>query len=171
MGGKELKREIRTAEKLLVLGLSLILIFMIVQDLVPLGPLNDVDAISVDRSFNEILTVTLIGAVQILILLSIVLIFIGKRYPIWIRLWLIIHQSFIFVGALLDWWIPYFFGYGAEERVDRYQQMFGDTHSFLPEINGIVPNTLHVIFHSLLLLCMLLTIYISFTTKNKNHLA
>ncbi|WP_208591683.1 hypothetical protein [Gracilibacillus suaedae] len=166
-----MKREIRTAEKLLVLGLSLILIFMIVQDLVPLGPLNDVDAISVDRSFNEILTVTLIGAVQILILLSIVLIFIGKRYPIWIRLWLIIHQSFIFVGALLDWWIPYFFGYGAEERVDRYQQMFGDTHSFLPEINGIVPNTLHVIFHSLLLLCMLLTIYISFTTKNKNHLA
>ncbi len=144
---------------------------MIVQDLVPLGPLNDIDAISADRSFNEILTVTLIGAVQILILLSIVLIFIGKRYPIWIRLWLIIHQSFIFVGALLDWWIPYFFGYGAEERVDRYQQMFGDTHSFLPEINGIVPNTLHVIFHSLLLLCIILTIYISFTTKKKNHLA
>ncbi|WP_018932560.1 hypothetical protein [Gracilibacillus lacisalsi] len=166
-----MKREIRTAEKLLVLGLSLILIFMIVQDLVPLGPLNDIDAISADRSFNEILTVTLIGAVQILILLSIVLIFIGKRYPIWIRLWLIIHQSFIFVGALLDWWIPYFFGYGAEERVDRYQQMFGDTHSFLPEINGIVPNTLHVIFHSLLLLCIILTIYISFTTKKKNHLA
>ncbi|WP_163580963.1 hypothetical protein [Gracilibacillus saliphilus] len=166
-----MNREIRTAEKLLVLGLSLILIFMIVQDLVPLGPLNDVDAISADRSFNEILTVTLIGAVQILILLSIVLIFIGKRYPIWIRLWLIIHQSFIFVGALLDWWIPYFFGYGAEERVDRYQQMLGDTHSFLPEINGIVPNTLHVIFHSLLLLCIIITIYISFTTKKKNHLA
>jgi hypothetical protein len=70
-----------------------------------------------------------------------------------------------------DWWIPYFFGYGAEERVDRYQQMFGDTHSFLPEINGIVPNTLHVIFHSLLLLCIILTIYISFTTKKKNYLA
>ncbi len=144
---------------------------MVVQDLVPLGPLNDVDAISEDRSFNEILTVTLIGTVQILILLSIVLLFMGKRYPIWIRLWLVIHQSFIFVGALIDWWIPYFFGFGAEERVERYQQMFGETHAFLPEINGIVPNTLHVIFHLLLLLCILLTIYISFTTKNKNHLA
>ncbi|SFM45554.1 hypothetical protein SAMN04487943_11939 [Gracilibacillus orientalis] len=163
-----MQRQIRLVEKLLLLGLSLILIFMIVQDLVPLGSLNDLDAISQDRSFNEILIVTLVGVVQILLLLGMVLIFMGKRYPIWIRLWLVIHQLFIFAGALIDWWIPYFFGYGAEQRVERYEKMFGDTHSFLPVIHGIVPNTLHVMFHTLLLSCIILSIYISLTNRRNN---
>lgn len=75
--------------------------------------------------------------------------------------------SCIFVGALLDWWIPYFFGYGAEERAARYEQMFADTHSFLPVMNGIAPNTIHVIFHTILLFCILLSLYLSLTNKKK----
>lgn len=160
---EDLKREIRISEKMLLLGFSLILLFMIVQDSVPLGLLNDVQAIAEDRSFNELLVVTLIGVMQILLLMALVLVFIGKKYPIWIKLWLIIHQVFIFTGALLDWWIPYFFGFGADERADRYHSMFGNTHSFLPELNGIIPNTLHTIFHLILFTCIVLTIYIALT--------
>jgi len=44
------------------------------------------------------------------------------------------------------WWIPYLFRYEPERAV-RYQVMFGATHAFLPERNGIRPNTLHVILH------------------------
>ena len=33
------------------------------------------------------------------------------------------------------------------ERAARYQVMFGATRAFLPERNGIRPNTLHVILH------------------------
>jgi hypothetical protein len=33
-------------------------------------------------------------------------------------------------------------------RAARYQAMFGQTHAFLPERNGIRPNTLHVILHA-----------------------
>lgn len=164
-----LKREIRLTEKLLLLGLSLILLFMIVQDWVPLAPLNDVQAIANDRSFEELLLVTLIGVGQFALLLCLVLIFMGKKYPIWIRLWLIIHQSCIFIGALMAWWIPYFFGYGAEQKVERYQLMFGDTHAFLPMMNGIVPNTFHTIFHVLLFTCILISIYISVTMTNKKE--
>lgn len=91
----------------------------------------------------------------------------GKRYPIWIKFWLIIHQVCIFAGALMAWWIPYFFGYGAEQRAGRFNQMFGDTHSFLPAMNGIVPNTLHTIFHIALLTCIILTIYIALTDSRK----
>ncbi|MFK4997462.1 hypothetical protein ACI2OX_07640 [Bacillus sp. N9] len=87
---------------------SIILLFMIVQDWVPLGSLNDIQAISAARSFNELVIVTMIGVVQILLLMGLVLIFMGKRYPIWIKLWLIIHQACIFAGVLIDWWIPYF---------------------------------------------------------------
>lgn len=103
-----------------------------------------------------------------MLLMTLVLLFLGKKYPIWIKLWLIIHQGFIFAGALLDWWIPYFFGFGAEKRMERYDAMFGNTHAFLPVQNGIVPNTIHVMFHSALLICLLLTIYMS-TTRPIGH--
>ncbi|MBU9711930.1 hypothetical protein [Evansella tamaricis] len=156
-----MKREIRLSEKLLMGGFSFILLFMIVQDWIPLGSLNDIAAIAQDRTASEIVIITLIGAVQILILMGVVLFYMGRRYPVWIKLWLLIHPTFIFAGALMDWWIPYFFGYGAEVRVERYTLMFGNTHSFLPPMNGIVPNTLHIFFHSLLFLCIILIIYIT----------
>lgn len=90
-----MKREIRLSEKLLIAGFTLILLFMIVHDWVPLGTLNDVEAIAKERSIQELLIVTLVGVVQILILMGLVLIFMGKKYPIWVKLWLIIHQGFI----------------------------------------------------------------------------
>jgi len=55
--------------------------------------------------------------------------------------------TFLFVGELDAWWVPYFFG-SKPERVARYQAMFGGTNSFLRERHGIIPNTLHVILHS-----------------------
>ncbi|GAA0339456.1 hypothetical protein GCM10008967_32230 [Bacillus carboniphilus] len=168
-----MKREIHFSEKLLLAGLSFILIFMIVQDWVPLGTLNDVQAVKAEHSFNQLVTITLINVAQILLLMGLVVIFMGKRYPIWVKFWLIIHQVCIFAGVLISWWIPYFFGYGAEQKVEEYKQMFGETHSFLPVMNGIVPNTLHFLFHITLLLCIILAIYISFTLSrhmknNKN---
>ncbi|QDP39685.1 hypothetical protein [Radiobacillus deserti] len=163
-----MKRKIRFSEKLLLAGLSFILLFMIVQDWVPLGSLNDVQAIREEHTFNGLVTVTLINVTQILLLIGLVVIFMGRRYPTWIKLWLIIHQVSIFVGALISWWIPYFFGYGAEQKVQIYNQMFGNTHSFLPLMNGIVPNTLHILFHITLLFCIIVMIYISFTSSKGN---
>jgi len=164
-----MKRAFRLSEKLLLAGFSLILLFLIVQDWVPLGSLNDVQAIANDRTFNELFIVTMVGVVQFLLLMGLVIFFKGKRYPIWIKLWLIIHQMCIFAGVLLDWWIPYFFGYGANQRAERYNQMFGDTHYFLPIMNGIVPNTLHISFHITLLSCIILTIYITLTDSIKKQ--
>lgn len=162
-----MKRNIRLSEKLWLIGLILIFLFMIVHDFVPLGQFNDVEAILNDRPLKELIFVTVINAGQILLIIIGVLFFIGKKYPIIIKLWLIIHQSCIFIGALIAWWIPYIFGIGAERRAERYQEMFGDTHSFLPVMNGIVPNTIHTIFHFTLLYCIILTIYI-FVTNDKS---
>ena len=164
-----MKREIRVQEKFLIAGYGLILLFMFVQDWVPLGPLNDIQAIAQENSARELIVVTLIGLVQIVILMVLILCFIGRRYPIWAKIWLIIHPSCIFAGVLMAWWIPYFFGFGAEEKAERYQTMFGNTHSFLPVMHGIVPNTLHTIFHVTLFLCILLTIYISFRDRKRTR--
>lgn len=168
MVGEVLERNIRNAEKLLISIYAFILLFMVTQDLVSLGSLNDIKAIAEEQSFSQTLTVTAIGVVQILILMGIIIIFVGKRYPTWIKLWLVIHPSCLLLGAIFSWWIPYLFGIGAAEKVERYHHMFGNTHSFLPIMNGIVPNTLHTLFYLALFCCIVLTIYIFFTNHN-NH--
>lgn len=163
-------RNIRRSEKLLLAGLGFIIVFMVVQDTVPLGRLNNVDAIAESRSTSELIIVTITGTLQFLLIFAGVVFFIGKRYPTLVKIWLIIHQSSIFIGALIAWWIPYLFGIGAAERAESYHIMFGETHSFLPVMNGIVPNTLHTMFHGVLLMCIILTIYISLSgSKNKDH--
>jgi hypothetical protein len=48
---------------------------------------------------------------------------------------------------MLSWWIPYLFGFGAEEKAVSYMNVFENTHTFLPIINGILPNTLHNVTH------------------------
>lgn len=161
-----MKRNIRLSEKFLVAGYMLILFFMAVQDLVPLGALNDLEALASVESFDEIIVTTLIGVVQILLILGGVLLFIGKRYPVLIKIWLIVHPSCILLGAMISWWIPYLFGTGTEEKIERFNLMFGHTHSFLPVINGMVPNTLHTMFHLMLLICVILTCYIFLTNHH-----
>lgn len=154
-----MKRRISFSESLFIFGLGLLLIFMLIHDWVPLGSLNNVQAIQLAHTKSELVQMTTIQTLSILIVIIIAVIYIGKRYPIWAKLWLIIHLGCIMVGAIFAWWIPYFFG-SSEERVGRYNFMFGDTHSFLPAMNGIVPNTIHVLFHLTLLLTWILSIYI-----------
>ena len=72
----------------------------------------------------------------------------GRPYHGWINNWLWISYIVLFLGEIRAWWIPYFFR-AEPKRAERYQIMFGNTHSFLPRRNGIVPNTLHVILHLL----------------------
>ncbi|SET21969.1 hypothetical protein SAMN05216389_10729 [Oceanobacillus limi] len=159
-------RNVRSAEKFLLIGYSIVLLFMLLHDWVPLGPLNDVEAIKAAKSSGELVTTTLIGVIQIVLLMTIILIYIGRKYPLWIKLWLMIHPSCIFIGAILSWWVPYLFGIGAEVKVADYTLMFSNTHSFLPVMNGIVPNTIHLIFHLSLFLCICITIYLNMT-QNK----
>ena len=42
--------------------------------------------------------------------------------------------------------IPYLL-HPEPKRVERYRKMFGNTHSFLPVRNGLVPNTAHILLH------------------------
>ena len=69
--------------------------------------------------------------------------------------WLWISYGLLFIGELTAWWIPYLF-HSQPERAARYQAMFGATHGFLPERNGIRPNTLHVILHIMTLTALVL---------------
>ncbi|WP_339162733.1 hypothetical protein MHB50_06430 [Siminovitchia sp. FSL H7-0308] len=76
-----MKRKIHRSEKVLITGSGFILLFMIFHDWLPLGPLNDVQAVAATRSTGELVIITLFWTAQIMLLMGIILCFIGKTYP------------------------------------------------------------------------------------------
>jgi hypothetical protein len=125
-------------------------LFLALHDWIPLGALNDVKAVRAANPGRKLLAATLISAAPFAIGLAASAIYVGRAYPAWLFWWLWISYGFLFVGELTAWWIPYLF-HREPERTARYQVMFGATHAFLPERNGIRLNTLHVILHTVTL--------------------
>jgi hypothetical protein len=68
----------------------------------------------------------------------------------------------LFAGELRAWWWPYLIR-PEPDRAARYRGMFGKTSAFLPERNGIVPNTLHVALHAATAATLILLALRSFT--------
>jgi hypothetical protein len=132
--------------------------FLWIHDWVPLGRLNDVGAVRRADSLQRLVIVTIVQSVPFTVGLIFSAKHLGNAYPHWLIMWLWISYSLLFIGELRAWWVPYLLK-ADPERALRYQQMFGDTHSFLPARNGIVPNTTHILLHlataaTLLILCI-----------------
>jgi hypothetical protein len=137
------------------------MLFLALHDWIPLGTLNDVKAVRAANPGSRLLVATLISLTPFAIGLVASAMYFGRTYPHWLFWWLWISYGLLFCGELKAWWIPYLFG-TEPERAARYKIMFGATHAFLPERNGIRLNTLHVILHvatlALLLVLAVLTL-------------
>lgn len=160
-------RQVRTSEKWFVAALVAMLAFVLLHDWVPLGPLNDISGIRAEKTIRELILITVLNGLSFSVVLAIALVFYGKPYPLWARLWLVIHLFCIIYGAASAWWIPYFFG-TTPEMVQSYATMFGNTHAFLPVRNGIVPNTIHTVFHFTLLSTWVLSLYLAITAGRQH---
>jgi hypothetical protein len=125
-------------------------LFLALHDWIPLGTFNDVNAVREANPGRKLVTATLISLIPFAIGLAASAIYFGRAQPAWLFWWLWISYGLLFVGELTAWWIPYLF-HPEPGRAARYRVMFGATHAFLPERNGIRPNTLHVILHLLTL--------------------
>jgi hypothetical protein len=121
-------------------------LFLWVHDWIPLGPLNDVAAVRSQDTTRRLVTVTLIQSVPWSIGLWFSVLHFRQTYPHWLYYWLLISYGLLLVGQIRAWWIPYLFR-TEPERAVRYRIMFGNTHSFLPLRNGMVPNTAHILLH------------------------
>ena len=96
--------------------------WLVLIDWVPLFPLNDLDAISVeDRAIaalaNYPVPLLIAGAVAV-----------GRR---WSDLAAVALSTLCVVGHLISWWIPYFGSATAGQRAD-YVRYYRDTLRFLP---------------------------------------
>lgn len=131
----------------------LLLILQIVQvvilwahDWAPLPPLNDVKAIRLRDTLSRLVWITLIQSVPFTIGLIATVAHLGGSTVPWLRNWLWISYSILFVGELWAWWWPYLIQ-PDPVRAKRYAALFGQTYAFLPVRNGMVPNTLHCVLH------------------------
>jgi hypothetical protein len=133
--------------ELILLALQVFqVLFLWVHDWIPLRRLNDVAAVRSQDTPGRLVGVTLVQSVPFTIGLFFSAWYFGHPYPGWLDRWLWISYAILFVGQMRAWWIPYFFK-PEPERAERYRKMFGNTHSFLPKRNGIVPNTAHILLH------------------------
>lgn len=135
-----------------VFGLLLVLqifhvLFLMFHDWIPFGSLNDVKAVRAENPGGKLLAATLISTTPYAFGLIASIVFLGRAYPAWLMWYLWISYGLLFYGELNAWWIPYLF-HADTKRIARYRAMFGRTHSFLPERNGIQPNSLHCILHA-----------------------
>ncbi|MGH7017669.1 MAG: hypothetical protein ACRED8_11400 [Caulobacteraceae bacterium] len=130
-----------------LIGLQVFVVaFLGLHDYVPLPPLNDVAAVQAADSRSRLAAVTLLSALPFALGLLATIDYAGRGLPGWLMWWLWVSFGAVFLGGIRAWWVPYFL---TEEpvRVARYRAMFGATHAFLPERNGIRPNTLHIVLH------------------------
>jgi hypothetical protein len=121
-------------------------LFLALHDWVPLGRFSNVKAVREANPGGKVLLASVISTAPYAFALAASPYYWDKRFPVWLSIYLWVTYTFLFVGELEAWWFPYFFGW-KPERAASCQAMFGETHSFLPERHGIIPNTLHVILH------------------------
>ncbi|HZV77670.1 MAG TPA: hypothetical protein VFF63_07940 [Candidatus Babeliales bacterium] len=120
--------------------------FLWTHDWIPLGPLNDVAAVRKQDPLRIRILVTLMQSVPFTVGLVFSARYFREAYPSWLIYYLWISYGLLFIGELQAWWIPYLLK-PDPARAARYTAMYGRTHAFLPQRNGLVPNTAHVLLH------------------------
>ena len=122
-----------------------VVLFVALHNWVPLGKLNNVRGVRIAFPTGKLLVTTLVNFTPVAIGLTASAFYFGRAYPGWVFWWLWITYGLACYGSFTAWWRPYLFRPDAQLTA-RYQTMYAGTHSFLPERNGIRPDTLHVLF-------------------------
>ncbi len=122
-----------------------VVLFVGLHNWIPLGTLNNVRGVRVEFPTGKLIWTTLLNFTPVVVGLAGTAFYIHRTYPGWVSWWLWITYGLACYGSFKAWWMPYLFRRDATQ-IARYQTMYGGTHSFLPEHNGIRPNTLHVVF-------------------------
>jgi hypothetical protein len=139
---------------------SFVVLFIALHDWIPLGRLNDVRAVHAADSTVRLVIVTVLSTLPFAIGLAASAYYANVSFPGWVTWYLWISYGAAIYGLLRAWWVPYLL-LPNPVRATRYRAMFGATHAFLPEHNGIRPNTLHVTLHVVIVAIVVLLVLIA----------
>jgi hypothetical protein len=141
---------------------SFVVLFIALHDWIPLGRLNNLAGIRSADSLAKRVLVTALSTLPFAIGLGGSICYASKTFPAWLDWLLWITYGVGFYGLLRAWYVPYLL-IPDPARAARYQQRFAETHAFLPPRNGIRPDTLHVSFHAVYLVLVVLLVKITLT--------
>jgi len=141
-----------------------VVLFIAVHDWIPLGKFSNRGGVRAADSTGRLLLVTAVSTLPYAIGLAGSIYHVGSAFPDWLLYLLWISYVAGVYGMLRAWWIPYLL-VADPARVARYQARFAGTHAFLPERNGIRPDTLHVSFHIVLIATVVLLGVVTFGTR------
>jgi len=139
-----------------------VVLFIALHDWLPLGRLNNLAGIRAVDTTRRLVVVTVLSTLPFAIGLAASVYYARTGFPMWVMVWLWISYGTGAYGMLRAWWIPYLL-IRDPVRAARYQQRFANTHAFLPARNGIRPDTLHVCFHVVLVVLIILLCILTFT--------
>jgi len=141
-----------------------VVLFIALHDWLPLGRLNNLAGIRAVDTTRRLVVVTVLSTLPFAIGLAASVYYAMTGFPMWVMVWLWISYGTGAYGMLRAWWIPYLL-IRDPVRAARYQQRFANTHAFLPARNGIRPDTLHVCFHVVLVVLIILLCILTFTDR------
>ncbi len=122
--------------------------FILLHDWVPLGRLSNLKTVQESDSRSKLIWTTLLSMLPFALVFGVSCAYWNaERWPMWLQMWLCWTYGLALAGLLWAWWIPYLL-WPNPERAKRYQERFAGTPRFLPEHNGIAPDTLHVLYHT-----------------------
>lgn len=132
-----------------------VVLFIALHDWLPLGSLNNLAGIRAVDTRMQLLRTTVLSALPFVVGLAGSIYYSATHFPPWLMWVLWITYGMALYGVLRAWYLPYLV-YSDPVRAARYRERFADTHAFLPMRNGIRPDTLHVTFHAVLLVLIVL---------------
>jgi hypothetical protein len=138
--------------------------FIALHDWVPLGRLNNLSGIRAVDTKDRLLRTTALSTLPFAVGLVGSAYYSGTHFPMWLMYVLWITYGAALYGILRAWYLPYLV-YNDPVRAERYRVRFADTHAFLPVRNGIRPDTLHVSFHAVLVLLVVLLCVLTFSGR------
>ena len=132
-----------------------VVLFIALHDWIPLGKLNNLSGIRAVDTTTKLLVVTVLSTLPFAVGFAASVYYAATGFPMWLMWLLWISYGLGFYGMLRTWWVPYLL-IADPVRTARYQQRFAHTHAFLPTRNGIRPDTLHVCFHAVFVVLLIL---------------
>lgn len=122
-----------------------VVLFVSLHNWIPLGALNNVRGVRAVFPTGKLFATTLLNFAPFAVGLAATAFYLGKPHPSWVFWWLWVIYLLACYGSFKAWWFPYLVR-ADPALILRYKTMYAGTHSFLPEHNGIRPDTLHVLF-------------------------
>lgn len=144
----------------------ILLFFMLFHDWISVPPLNDIAALkSKDSTLYRLMGSFINGSLVLIPLVLTLFYYSQPTIPFYVGMTVMAFYLLLTIGTILSWWIPYLFG--SSQKLKKQFSKFKNTHHFLPRLKDhIIPNTLHVILHLQVWICLGLSIYFLITKAN-----